>query len=543
MTDTDSPSTSPLRRLLELPVSAFLFGAYAVFFLWSRNVDKVRTADVLMPLVVVLGGTAVLFAIGWLAYRNAWRSALAVSVLSFLFFSYGHIIGSSTIETQEAATGPANEQLWLALWAALAIGAIVGAAFLRRDAARRVAFVVNVVLGVLLVMSVVTIGMEKVRERRAPAAVATATPPGLTSSVAPSSVKPASAASKTDGKRDVYFIILDRYANQQTLAENYDHDNSYFIDGLRDRGFFVASKSRGPYPKTPHSIQTTLNMEFVDLPKESKDWQLVYDKLKNPKSAQFLKKQGYKYVLMGSGYHSLRSDPAADINIVYDPKSGPAVTEFSQVLYDSTVLSALAKRLRFDALDPRWQAFERAKFQYEQIPAIAKLPERTFMFAHILITHPPYVVDGKCNFKPESDLDKQTIDEAYVDTVECEGRKTLELIDRLQDVPADEQPIIVIQGDEGPGPVGWNPNTKAHYDWTTSPQKVMLEKFRIFNSYYLPGLDETGLYENISPVNSFRLIFNRYFGADLPLLPDRSYVFRDELHPYEFIDVTERVKN
>jgi hypothetical protein len=389
-------------------------------------------------------------------------------------------------------------------------------------------------------MSVVTVGMEKVRERRADADLAA---PVATASVRSPATAATSPPAAGESKRDVYFIVLDRYANQQTLKENYDHDNSYFIDGLRDRGFYVASKSRGPYPKTPHSIQTTLNMEFVDLPKESSDWQLVYDKLKNPKSAQFLKKRGYKYVLMGSGYHSLRSDPAADINVVYDPTSGPAVTEFGQVLYDSTVLSAVAGRLRFNALDPRWQAYERAQFQYRKIPEVAQMPEPTFMFSHILITHPPYVVDEKCAFKPESILEKETIDEAYVDTVECEGRKTLELIDELQDVRANEQPIIVIQGDEGPGPVGWNPNTKEHYDWTSSPDKVMDEKFRIFNSYYLPGAKNAGLYENISPVNSFRLVFNTYFGADLPLLPDRSYVFRDELHPYEFIDVTERVKN
>jgi hypothetical protein len=537
-TDTNAPRR-PLRRLLELPVHPFLFGAYAVFFLWSRNVDKVRTVDTVLPFAVVLGGTAVVFALGWLAYRSAWKAALATSVLSVLFFSYGHIIGSSTIETQEAATGPANEQLWLALWALLAIGGIVAAVLIKSTGARRVSYVINLVLGVMLALAVVNVGTAKLDERRARADVA--------SSAAPASVAPKAAATPATAsaapKRDIYFIILDRYANQQTLEENYGHDNSYFIDGLRDRGFYVASKSRGPYPKTPHSIQTTLNMELVDLPRESSDWQLVYDKLKNPKSAQFLKKRGYKYVLMGSGYHSLRDDRAADVNIVYDPKSGPAYTEFSQVLYDSTVLSALAKRLRFNALDPRWQAYERAKFQYEKIPEVARMPEATFMFAHILITHPPYVVDGKCNFKSESALDSETIDEAYVDTVECEGRKTLELIDRLQDVPEAEQPIIVIQGDEGPGPVGWNPNTKEHYDWTSSPQKVMLEKFRIFNSYYLPGLEDPGLYENISPVNSFRLIFNKYFGANYPLLPDRSFIFVNERRPYEFIDVTERVKN
>ena len=122
------------------------------------------------------------------------------------------------------------------------------------------------------------------------------------------------------------------------------------------------------------------------------------------------------------------------------------------MLYDSTVLSALAKRLRFNALDPRWQAYERAKFQYQKIPEIAAMPEPTFMFAHILITHPPYVVDGKCNFKSESELDKETIDEAYVDTVECEGQKTLELIDKLQDVPGRRAADHRDPGRRGPRP-------------------------------------------------------------------------------------------
>jgi hypothetical protein len=72
---------------------------------------------------------------------------------------------------------------------------------------------------------------------------------------------------------------------------------------------------------------------------------------------------------------------------------------------------------------------------------------------------------------------------------------------------------------------------------------VLDEKFRILNSYYLPGIDDHGLYQTISPANSFRLIFNKYFDAGLPMLPDRSYVFHNELKPYAFIDVTQRVRD
>ncbi|MDQ3880778.1 MAG: hypothetical protein M3295_06880, partial [Chloroflexota bacterium] len=33
--------------------------------------------------------------------------------------------------------------------------------------------------------------------------------------------------------------------------------------------------------------------------------------------------------------------------------------------------------------------------------------------------------------------------------------------------------------------------------------------------------------------------FNTYFGTDLRLLPDRSYVFTDEAHFYDWIDITD----
>ena len=252
--------------LLELPVHPFLFGAYAVFFLWSRNVDKVRTADTLHaargrprwdrrrvraglarvpqrveggarglgPLVPVLlvrthrrvvhdrdarrrrPAPAQRDSSGWRSGRSS-RSA--------------RIVGAALIESTEPAvlhTCSTSCSACCSRWPSS-----------RRDgeAATNAARAADVA--------------SAPRRRRPLRRSASATP---------------APPRRPAPKRDIYFIILDRYANQQTLEENYDHDNSYFIDGLRDRGFFVASKSRGPYPKTPHSIQTTLNMEFVDLP-------------------------------------------------------------------------------------------------------------------------------------------------------------------------------------------------------------------------------------------------------------------------------------
>jgi len=52
-------------------------------------------------------------------------------------------------------------------------------------------------------------------------------------------------------------------------------------------------------------------------------------------------------------------------------------------------------------------------------------------------------------------------------------------------------------------------------------------------AYYLPEGGEQALYPEITPVNSFRIVFNHYFGAEYPLLPDiaRSATYQD---PYNF---------
>lgn len=61
------------------------------------------------------------------------------------------------------------------------------------------------------------------------------------------------------------------------------------------------------------------------------------------------------------------------------------------------------------------------------------------------------------------------------------------------------------------------------------------------DAYYLPGGGDQKLYPSISPVNSFRVIFNRYFKTNYPLLEDRS-CFSTWSRPYRFFDVTDRIQ-
>jgi hypothetical protein len=65
---------------------------------------------------------------------------------------------------------------------------------------------------------------------------------------------------------------------------------------------------------------------------------------------------------------------------------------------------------------------------------------------------------------------------------------------------------------------------------------VLRNHFLILNAYYLPGMRHDRLYPSITPVNSFRLIFDLYFHAGLRLLPDEYFARRRE--PYGFVNIT-----
>ena len=66
------------------------------------------------------------------------------------------------------------------------------------------------------------------------------------------------------------------------------------------------------------------------------------------------------------------------------------------------------------------------------------------------------------------------------------------------------------------------------------------ERLGILNAYYFPDGIYANLYPSITPVNSFRVVLDQFFGTQLGLLEDHSY-FSTFDEPYDFNEVTEEV--
>jgi hypothetical protein len=92
---------------------------------------------------------------------------------------------------------------------------------------------------------------------------------------------------------------------------------------------------------------------------------------------------------------------------------------------------------------------------------------------------------------------------------------------------SDDSPIIILQGDHGPG---------AFTDWYSFENTNIKERSSILNAYHFPGIDETFLYPEITPVNSFRMLFNHYFGTDFEILADMSF-YNIWNRPYDYIEI------
>jgi hypothetical protein len=96
-----------------------------------------------------------------------------------------------------------------------------------------------------------------------------------------------------------------------------------------------------------------------------------------------------------------------------------------------------------------------------------------------------------------------------------------------------EPPIIILQSDHGSG---------LRLDMGSLERTDLHERMSILNTYYFPGQRYEGLNDRITPVNSFRVVLNTFFGAKIPLLPDRSF-YSTWSEPYRFHDVTDQVRS
>jgi hypothetical protein len=166
---------------------------------------------------------------------------------------------------------------------------------------------------------------------------------------------------------------------------------------------------------------------------------------------------------------------------------------------------------------------ERTMLEFNSMAELARRPGPKFVFVHIINPHEPFV------FGPDgSPIDPAPFinaDRLYTFSSYTLGyQKQIPFVNKMLEESINNliaesatPPVILLQTDTAPL-------------FTTG-----MDTFKILNAYYMPAHTDQ-LYPTISPVNTFRVIFNAYFGAAYPMLKDISY--RSPIpHIYDFTEV------
>ncbi|MCA1588768.1 MAG: hypothetical protein LC744_09060 [Chloroflexi bacterium] len=270
------------RHVQELPLHPLLAAAYPVVFLFATNAaDQVTLAPLWLPLAIAVGGTGIVLLVLRLVTGDWHMAALLTTILVIGFFGYGHAW---------VGVGGLLESQWPLIIAWVLVILIgLSAAWRFRRRARALTPVLNLVTAILLLMNgwgltqaVVALGASE--EPRSDLSSVELDPRG-------------------EDLPDVYNIVLDRYAGSTALAEAFDFDNEPFLQALEERGFRVARHAHANYIKTPLSLVSSLNMDFVD-PEELKaeqqsgrDRDPIHGRLRDRLAVPAaLKELGYQYI-------------------------------------------------------------------------------------------------------------------------------------------------------------------------------------------------------------------------------------------------------
>ena len=518
---TPAPTTGASSRSF-WPWHALLIAAFPVLFLFAENAAQQVTLDPLwMPLAISLVGAVTLLLLCF-AFRRDWaRAGLIASALLGLFFSFGHVWNVADEFLQ---------QRWVlvAIWVVFGV-ALVQLAWRGGRWVRPATQFLNIATVMLVLFNLLRIGEYVVSTRLFPDT--TGEVPAVRVGVA--------------GRPDIYYIILDRYAGEETLRDVYGFDNGPFLEALEDRGFTIAHDAWANYFKTAPSVVSTLSMDYLD-PDEYKQstpqtFGPIHAALQHRLAAlAALKTLGYEYVHIANWWEPSSKNVDADVIYRYTQFS-----QFSSILAATTMLLALAPEVTTPPQggDPESVTYpELARrhtlYGFNAIEQAAHRAGPTFTFAHLTIPHSPYVFNPDGSLPTATETKDRSDGEEYVLQLEYANRRTLEVIDEILDVePGQPDPIIILAADEGPWPPGFRAD-QEDFQWLEASDADIAWKFRILNAYRMPGVDleAEGFSDRTSPVNTFRILFNAYFGAHLELLPDVTYLSPDYDHMYDFVE-------
>lgn len=528
----------------------FLIAIYPIVALLGANINEIPIEETLRSILFSIGFALITMLLFWLIFRNWQKAGLLSSLSILLLFSYGHVYNLiKGLDVFGFIIG--RHRFQIVIWAVLFLVAsyIVGSR-LRESSSLTKGF--NIIALASLIIPVFTITRNEFLSRQT-----------VQVSDVASGLNSQRSSASLEQLPDIYYIILDAYAREDVLREYYEFDNSGFTESLEALGFYVADRSNTNYLYSALSIGSALNMQYVQ------DFNVDFDRVVYPEFMleptrhslvrQKFEEYGYEIVNLPSGYPATTFEDA-DYFLTPEMKTfeilqeGGVLNEFEGMLLNTTIVRVLLDLQT--SREANWFA-EQLEYPYHlhririlsafgNLKTIPLIKGPKFVFAHIILPHRPYTFgpngewlepSGVFSFKEIHNLQTSDWGSAYLAQLTYASSMIQETLATILE-RSNQTPIIILQSDHGPDfGLDWD-------DPENTPQEL-LYRAAILNAYYMPAECVDDVYSSVSPVNSFRIVFNCVFDESNSMLEDVTYFnnirYSSLAEPWNFTPVDELI--
>ena len=516
----------------------FLVAVFPILIIYSQNIGRVNFEDLILPIILVLIFSIVLYYTLKIILKNPFKSALIVTIILILLFSYGHVyylLNDVSIDGFDI-----GRNLYLIPAFGLALGILIfftiraGRVF---DNATSIINVVSIVFIMVAISNVVFVGAEITNYDKDSSQELFYETRDFSGYFEPHKF----LISENQELPDVYYLILDEYARNDALLEYHDFSNHELTEFLENKGFHIAKNSFANYPMSVQSIPATMNMNYInfladEIGTEVRNYKPLNEKnyglYPNNMVIKNFKEMNYKIITFNTFALHLHENPLSDETFCHRDK----------FLLDNRLVDVLARTSIFGYYVERW-----AEGELRQVTLCAfenfgnagnVFDEPVFVWAHVMLPHPPWIfgpngeeiTPGKpllITDNPEFRDSGWEPKRQYIQQVQFANKKTIEAVENI--LENNKNAIIIIQGDHG---TAWETN------WMEPSKDDAWQRLRNFDAIYFPDEDKrVQLNDDRTLVNTFRIIFNSYFGSDYEILENKMY-WGWNAKPYYFEDVT-----
>ncbi|MCK4824197.1 hypothetical protein KA005_51070, partial [bacterium] len=229
----------------------FLFSIYPVLSLIAFNISEMSLEDGIRALILSMFLTLIIYILLAVVIRNPIKSSMLTTLIVVMIFSYGHsydIVNSVTIFGNSLGRHRYLVIVYIAIF-------VIAFWLVLRSERNMISLtkILNIISFSLLIIPLYQIIDYQLERRQAYKEIRNEV--YLESGVSRTRDQPAP---------DVYYIITDGYPRNDFILQYMNMDNSYFVDYLESKGFFVAECSQSNYTTTSGSMAATLNMDYLN---------------------------------------------------------------------------------------------------------------------------------------------------------------------------------------------------------------------------------------------------------------------------------------